>query len=304
VPVGLRRRAVPAGSDESAPGLHPKPSETGAALLTVLSVLAVLGILVSILFDRARPGVREWSREAAGMQALYLAESGIGHQLYLERYSDSADPAFGPALDTGSTAAAGSFLEPSGLGAARDTFAFRLGGDLETPDVRVDRTRAYLDMTSTGMFKGEKAAIRARFGKALDDSIFGPALTLDNDSPLEPFQADQVYGSIRLRTASPGVPSLAWPGGLSVQTYTAEFTDRKYYALESALQKKLSEEGQESGNGNFEPGDGPDFTRKKEWCYPLGKVEFRNDGDETWVIKGPGRIYADQEIRLKGRIRL
>lgn len=290
--MGPRDRAVPA------------EAQGGAALLTVLTVLAVLGILVSILFDRARPGVKAWGREAAQMQALYLAESGIGHQLYLERFADSTDPAFGPALDLDSTAAAGAFLEPSGLGAAKDTFAFRLGGGLETPEVRVDRTRAFLDMTSTGIFKGEKAVLRARFGKALDDSVFGPALTLDNDSPLEPFQADQVYGTIRLRTASPGVPSLAWPGGLSVQAYTAEFTDKKYYALESALQKKLSEEGQESGNGNFEPDHPPDFRRKKDWCFPLGKVEFRNDGDETWVIKGPGRIFADQEIRLKGRIRL
>jgi hypothetical protein len=33
-------------------------------------------------------------------------------------------------------------------------------------------------------------------------------------------------------------------------------------------------------------------------------VELRNDDDETWVIRGPGRIYADQEIRVRGRIRL
>jgi hypothetical protein len=278
--------------------------QRGAALLTALTVLAVLGIIVSLLFDRARPGVKSWSRENARMQALYLAESGIGHQLYLERWSDSADPAFGPAkeADTASSAL-GDFLG-GGKGAAQDTFVFRFAPDWPPPDVRVDRTRAYLDMTSTGTFKGETAVVRARFGKALDDSIFGPALTLDNDIPLEPIQQDQIYGNIRLRTASQGVPSLPWPGGLSVQAYTAEFVDRKYYALESALQKKLTEEGQESGNGNFEPGHPPDFARKKDWCFPLGKVEFRNDDDETWVIRGPGRIYADGEIRLKGRIRL
>lgn len=275
------------------------PGQEGAALLTVLSVLAVLGIVVSLLLERAQPGVKAWSREAARMQALYLAESGIGHQLYLERFADSADPAFGPAADP--VDSAGFF---GSLDAPKDTFAFRLAEELATPDVRVDRTRAFLDMVATGVHKGEKAVVRARFGKALDDSVFGPALTLDNDAPLEPFGADQVFGTIRLRTPSPGVPSLPWPPGLNVIAYTAEFTDRKYYALESALQKKLSEEGGESGNGDFDPDSPPDFARRKAWHFPLGKVELKNDDDETWVIRGPGSIYADQEIRVRGRIRL
>lgn len=287
-----------------------RAGQKGAALLTVLAVLAVLGIVVSLLFDFARPGVKAWSREAARTQALYLAESGIGHQLYLERFSDSAEPSFGPAKAADSAAAAAELVKAGAafgnpaFGADQDTFVFRFAPHLETPDVRVDRTRAYLDMISTGVFKGEKAVVKARFGKALDDSIFGPALTLDNDAPLEPFGADQVYGSIRLRTPSPGIPSLAWPPGLSVQAYTSEFTDKKYHALESSLQKKLSEEGHESGNGNFEPDDPPLFEGKKDLCFPLGKVELRNDDDETWVIRGPGRIFADGEIRLKGRIRL
>ena len=83
---------------------------------------------------------------------------------------------------------------------------FRFDPSLATPDVRVDRTRAFLDMTSTGVFKEEKAVVRARFGKALDDSVFGPALTLDNDLPLEPFGADQVR---RARAPSHPVPGRA-----------------------------------------------------------------------------------------------
>lgn len=304
-------RAAPApGFGSASPPSQPLPPlgkalrgvrerESGAALLTVLTVLAVLGILVSLLFDKARPGIKAWGQEAARMQALYLAESGIGHQLYLERFSDSSEPAFGPAVDKDSQAVFGTF------GADADTFVFRFDPALATPDVRVDRTRAFLDMTSKGTFKGEEAVIRARFGKALDDSVFGPALTLDNDAPLEAYPTDQIRGYVRLRTPSQGVLSLAWPQGLSVEAYTAEFTDKKYYGLESALQKKLAEEGGESGNGEYDPRHPPDFARKKEWAFPLGKVELRNDDeDETWVIRGPGRIYADQEIRLKGRIRL
>lgn len=285
--------------------MHPGPAsrngEEGAALLTVLAILAVLGIGVALLMQGARPGVKAWAREAAEIQALYLAESGIGFQLYLERFSDSADPAFGPALEKDSLPDADAF---SNLKAPLDTFVFRLDSGFEVPEVRVDRTRAFLDLISTGRHRGEKAVVRARFGKALDDSVFGPALTLDNDIPLEPIQGDQIYGSIRLKTPSPGIPSLPWPLGMSMESYTAEFTDKKYYALESSLQKQLSAEGGESGNGNFDPDNPPDFAAGKDIFFPLGKVELRNDDDETWVIRGPGKIHADGEIRLKGRIRL
>ncbi|HLP41216.1 MAG TPA: hypothetical protein VK465_06890, partial [Fibrobacteria bacterium] len=271
--------------------------QEGAALLTVLTVLAVLGIMVALLMDRTRPGVKAWSLEAARMQALYLAESGIGYQLYLERYSDSAEPAFGPAAAKDSGDA---FLS---LKAPKDTFAFHYG-ELEVPDVRVDRSRAYLDMVATGRHRGETATLRARFGKALDDSVFGPALTLENDVPLEPFERDQVSGSIRLRTPSPGIPSLPWPGGFSVSTYTAEFTDKRYYSLESELQKKLVSEGAESGNGDFEPGRHPPFKAKPEIVHNFGSILIHNEGDETFVVTGPGRLYADQEIRVKGKVRL
>jgi hypothetical protein len=273
--------------------------QEGAALITVLAVLATLGIVVALLLEGTRPGIKAWAREADEMQALYLAESGIGYQLYLERFSDSAEPAFGPALGKDSLV---DFLS---LEAPRDSFAFRLDTGLATPDVRVDRTRSFLDMRSTASHNGQKVTLQARFGKTLDDSVFGPALTLDNDVPVEPFSREQVNGTIRLRTASPGVPSLPWPDGLSLDAYAAQFTDSRYYALESALQNQLSAEGGESGNGYFDPDDPPDFAAGKDIVFPLGKAELRNDDDdETWVVRGPGRIYAEQEIRIKGNIRL
>ena len=272
--------------------------QRGAALLTVLTVLSALGIVVALILHQTRPGVKAWGREAARMQALYLAESGLGYQLYLERWSDTTDPAFGPAAVEDSLAPRDAFAAPA------DSFVFRFDPSLGTPDVRVDRSRAFLDMVATGDYRGEKAVIRARFGKALDDSVFGPALTLDNDTPLERFGGDQVRGYVRLRTPSQGVASLPWPAGLSVSGYTSEFTDRKYNALESSLQQQLSEAGSANGNGEFDPGHPPDFQARKDRVFPLGKVELRNDRDETWVIRGPGRIFAEHEIRVKGRIRL
>ena len=66
---------MPAGPTIPARRGHPSPGRSGvpaagagqggAALLTVLTVLAALGIAVSLLLERAQPGVKAWSREAA-----------------------------------------------------------------------------------------------------------------------------------------------------------------------------------------------------------------------------------------------
>jgi hypothetical protein len=273
--------------------------QAGAAMLTVLTVLAVLGIVVSLLLQHTRGDIRPWIREAETAQALYAAESGIAFQLYLERFSDSADPAFGKASEPKPGADP---FAPSA--AASDTFAFRLDKDQQAPEVTVDRNRAFLDMTSKGIYRNAEATVFARFGKALDDSIFGPALTLDNATPLEPIPNGSIFGVIRMRTPSAGIPSVPWPQGFSLAGYTAEFTDKKYYALESSLQKKLGAEGGEGGNGNFTPASPPSFGKTGEICFPLGQVELVNDGDETWVLKGPGRLFCHGEIRIRGRIRL
>ncbi|MDB5049719.1 MAG: hypothetical protein JWO30_2790 [Fibrobacteres bacterium] len=282
---------------------QPKPrhpaGQSGAALLTVLSVLTVLGIAVSILIDRTRSDIKPWARETETTQAVYAAESGIAYQLYLERFSDSAEPSFGIPKETDPKA--DPFLKPL---APTDTFVYRMDTSLGTPEVRVDRTRAFLDITSKGKYRAAEATVFARFGKALDDSVFGPALTMDNSEPLEAFPADRIFGSIRMRTPSAGIPSVPWPQGFSMAAYTAEFTDKKYYALESSLQKKLGEEGGVSGNGNFSPSDPPDFVKSENIFFPLGRVELVNNDDRPWVIKGPGRIFCEGEIRVKGLIRL
>ncbi len=274
--------------------------QSGAALLTVLSVLTVLGIAVSILIQRARADIKPWAREAETTQALYAAESGIAYQLYLERFSDSAEPSFGKAAEPAPDA--DPFL--GGPKAPTDTFAYRMDSSQGVPDVRVDRTRAFLDITSKGRYRNAEATVFARFGKALDDSIFGPALTLDNNEPLESFPQNQIFGAMRMRTPSPGIPSAPWPAGFSMGAYTAEFTDKKYYALESALQKKLGDQGGEGGNGNFTRTEPPVFPKDGDLFFPLGRVELVNNDEEPWVLKGPGRILCDGEIRVKGLIRL
>ena len=284
--------------------------DRGAALLVVLSVLSVLAILVSLLWDRQGPNMRAWNREKSEMQALYLAESGIAYQLYLEKYADSANASFGPGKRADSLADSlagfpiGKPVGESFSKAPEDSFRFHLDTGLATPSVRVDRTRAYLDMTSTASYGNQQASLFARFGKAIDDSVFGPALTLENESPLEPFPPSQIRGAIREKTPKPGAAAGPWPDGFTVATYTAEFVDKKYYALESALQKQLAKEGGEGGNGNFDPAHPPVFTPGKDIFFPLGRVEIRNDGQGTWTLKGPGRIFAEGEIRVRGNIRL
>ena len=255
--------------------------------------------VVSILLARTRGDIRPWAREAETAQALYAAESGIAYQLYLERFSDSAEPTFGKAAEPQPGA------DPFAPAATpSDTFTFSLDKDQTVPEVRVDRTRAFLDITSKGAYRNTEATVFARFGKALDDSIFGPALTLDNAVPLEPIQGGRITGAVRLRMPSAGIPSAPWPQGFSVSGYTSEFTDKKYYALESALQKKLGEQGGEGGNGNFTASSPPDFGKSGDIFFPLGQVELANNDDATWVLKGPGRIFCHGEIRVKGRIRL
>jgi type II secretory pathway pseudopilin PulG len=291
------RKRVPGGSGQS-----------GAALLTVLVVLTVLGIAVTILMDRSRGDIRPWARESENAQALYAAESGIAFQLYLERYSDSAEPSFGKGAEAEAEAEKAAKGNPDpllgGAQAPTDTFSYRLDTLSAVPEVRVDRTRAYLDIVSKGRFRNAEATVTARFGKALDDSVFGPALTLDNTEPLEPFSAGQVIGTMRMRMPSPGMPSVPWPQGFTTSAYTAEFADKRYGALESALQKKLGEQGGEGGNGNFTRTDPPVFPAGGDLFFPLGRVELVNHDDEPWVLKGPGRIFCDGEIRIKGLIRL
>lgn len=283
--------------------------QSGAALLTVLSVLVALGVVVSLVADRMRGDVRPWVSEAERTQALYVAESGLAYQLYLEKWSDSSEPSFGPPApeDSGRADSGLGFGEPGarlGRLAPTDTFLFRMDTALATPQVKVDRSRAYLDMRSIGKYRGAEVTLRARFGKALDDSIFGPALTLDNDLMVEPIPADRVKGLMRIRTPAPGMSTLPFLKGFSVVRYAAEFTDRMYYAADAALRKHLSDTVKAKGNGHFTPREPPRFGPDGSLAFPLGQVDFINDGEKTWVLKGPGRIYCDGEIRLKGNIRL
>ncbi len=273
-------------------------SQSGAALLTVLTVLAVMGVVVGLLLDRTRSDIRPWALESERTQATYLAESGIAYQLYLERFSDSAEPSF----------TAGKVQEDTGgfalAKAPTDTFRFHLDTAQKIPDVTVDRARAFLEITSIGRYRNTEVTVLARYGRALDDSIFGPALTLENSTPLEPYSRDQIIGAVRIKSPSPGMPSVPWPASLSLPGYAASLSDAKYNQMEAALQKKLVAEGGVSGNGSFNPRHPPEFPKGHDLFFPLGQVELANDADETWVIRGPCRIFADGEIRIRGRIRL
>jgi hypothetical protein len=98
--------------------------------------------------------------------------------------------------------------------------------------------------------------------------------------------------------------TLPFLNGFSVVKYAAEFTDRMYFAADAALRKHLSDSAKAKGNGHFTPRDPPKFGGEGNLSFPLGEADFINDGEKTWVVKGPGRIYCDGEIRVKGKIRL
>jgi hypothetical protein len=273
-------------------------SESGVALVTVLTVIAGLSIVVAILMNQTRSDMRPWVLETERTQATYAAESGIAYQLYLERFSDSTDPEFKNAgvkdsLDRFA------FTKPS-----TEAFKYFFDSDAIDPEVNVDRTRTFLDITATGHYRNAAATVFARFGKALDDSVFGPALTLENAIPLETFSSESIVGPLRVKLPPQGIPSEAWPANFTITNYASEFTDKKYHALEASLHKKLTAEGGQSGSGSFSPESPPKFDDDHNIFFPLGRVELTNNGQETWVLRGPGRIFADGEIRIRGHIRL
>ena len=62
-------------------------SSRGSALLTALAVITLAGILVTTMFNRSLRGLKHWDNERKSLQALYLAESGIAHQLMFQASS-------------------------------------------------------------------------------------------------------------------------------------------------------------------------------------------------------------------------
>ena len=116
-----------------------------------------------------------------------------------------------------------------------------------------------------------------------------PPSTLDNAETLDRYSPEQIFGVVRPRDPSTGQPSAPWPQNSSIAAYTAEFTDRKYYALESSAEKTGRQGGE--GNGAYSPDNPPRFDNSGH-LFPWDRSNWPTDDDKPWVLKGPDESIA------------
>jgi hypothetical protein len=283
--------------NRKAASLRPEISfkdQRGGALAIVIPALIAVLTLVLLFIRSLSPDGALAARHHSWRQAYLIAESGVWFSLYEQRL------AFGKAADkkTDSNSTQGiSWTAPP------DSLSFLLNPDLIPPERRASLKGGWLEILSTGEHRDKQVSIHARFGRALDPTAFGTALTLYNDSGSIPLSPLQVRGRVRLKTPQPNWESepLADQGLLH---YADAFVEDRYQRLESRLREALALEGHDAGNGRFDSYHAPDFSESEIWAFPLGELEIVHDGEEPLVIRGPGTLAAHSDIRIRGKVRL
>ncbi len=276
--------------------------QNGAALTVVLVVLTVLCAAVIYLLSNSRQGMTEWGRELKHTQAFYIAESGIAYQLYWQKYADTNTNAL--KNDSIHKKILSNVFSKTEV----DSFAFLLDTNLKEasshPRIKVNAAQSYLEIISTGVYREDTVTLMARFGRALNDSLFGAALTLDGTLPLEQFPPESIIGDIHSAIADSSRKIFALPMGFSRADLINGFCEKKYQQLELKWKKQMQRESGPSGNGVFDKAHPFDFNSTTEIFYPLGDIEINNSGNATWDIWGPGTLAAQGDIRIRGNIRL
>ncbi len=267
--------------------------ESGAALLTVLSVLAILLVIVDFFVYRNVGRFKTVRLEIDKAQAYYLAESGIAWQLYLESLPKDSIP---------KDSLADNFENED----EADTLVFRLSPKLEHPSITVGSSISFLEIFSEGKQGEQSHALFGQFGLSPNDSLYGAALTLtDRQIPLKVPSLQSIQGAIR--------SGIAPEGGLKADPLPEEFSllpileslEKNHCgALRSTLKDRLLTERPYSGNARFTPSNPPPLSAEKDIVYNLGSISLQNMAHEIWVLRGPGRLFADADIRVRGNIRL
>ncbi len=243
------------------------------------------------------------------LQALYLAESGMAWEL--EKLVHGLEPP----EETPASGQSKSFAEIPSL-SEEPSFGFsslidsgppwpklRMGPGLPEPTVSLKRDKAFWEIRSTGFFRQESVTVVARFGEALDELLFGPALTLENDLPFEMPSAEKIEGSVRLKTkAETDDNSSPWNETLQLAGRLNSFAEKAYGTAAEDLRADLNREGGAAGNGFFTEGRPPDFEKNPIQVFTFGDVEIIGGSFEPLVLQGPGRISARGDIRLRGNV--
>ena len=274
-----------------------RQSERGAALLTVLGVVSILTVITSLVFQQTFREIGTWAKERHRLQALYLAESGVAHQLYLERISDE---------DSSDTDSLSDFdLDPLLSEASGEDLAFHFDSSLELPTV-TSEAGAYLRITSTGVHRGASVTINASFGLALNEEWFGSALTLLGDGEFQEVGLDNIVGSVRMKN----IPAVftghveSPPSSVNIGDLVSELVDVAKEREATLLSILSGEEGM-SHEETYTPQAPPIFEPGDDIYFPHTGVKFDNGyEEEPFVITGPVRFFAKGRIEVSGRVHL
>ncbi|MFC1584985.1 hypothetical protein ACFL5V_05515 [Fibrobacterota bacterium] len=274
----------------------------GSALLVVLAAITLAGFLAAAIFNQSFRGLHRWDRQKNHLQALYLAESGIAHQLHQEKHSASMPGKI-------DTLAGGSLPAPENEDSAQsdeEALEFFLSPELPVPEVSSEEEGAYLAISSSAEYKTGSVEIRTRFGRALTDSIFSSALVLSGKHPLEPAAFDRITGNVLARTRQriPAEHEFALAPKFTVSKLIGSFSSDRDNYYRDELNKQLGKEGGGHGNGYFGSGVLPDFSAVEQVFFPLGDITIENYGGACLEINGPGTFYAHGDIYVKGCISL
>ena len=104
---------------------------------------------------------------------------------------------------------------------------------------------------------------------------------------------------MRIRKPAPGMATLPFLNGFSLTQYAGNspigiLRGRRGNAEPSG---RL---GRDQRQRPFHAAEPPKFGKAGFLSFAMGQVDLINDGMDTWVVKGPGSIYCDGEIRVKG----
>ncbi|MBF0432714.1 MAG: pilus assembly PilX N-terminal domain-containing protein [Fibrobacteria bacterium] len=276
---------------------HFQVKTRGSALLPVVVIIAVAGIISSILFNRATTDRKSYSIEKDRIQAMYLAESGIAFQLFLEKFAPEKDSTIQNWGMPDSEAFADTLQEFD--------LKFQFNKSLPVPTITAEHEGGYLTILSEAIVRSQTVKLKARFGRALSGPIFSSALVLTGMYPLVDGGINNIIGNILAKSRNDfSQNEFDLPDDFNIHNLIQNYrsTQQKYY--KSTLNEVLSREGGGTGNGSFTGNSRPDFSEKNEIFFPLGDIYIENYSSSCIDIKGPGALYAHGEIIIKGCVRL
>ena len=285
----------------------------GSAILVVLALIAVSTFLIGYLLKFSLRKYTLRHEENNRTVALYIAEAGISHAIYQDRYKE-IDPLEIKTLDSVQKFRYTTFsnnsemdqpgfdLDDSENNIQETDFKYFLNPLHPKPKIETTFNGEYLRVVSTGMYRKAEVIVEANIGKAPSDSIFASALVLTGRLAPIDLTSENVKGIVRLKNEPDASLMELYPlsGKFNIQTLISGYVRERSDFYSILLKNKLSEEGGELGNGVFDNFHRPKFQENQELFFPLGDLTFEGLGNDCLQIKGPGRLFAHGDVYIKG----